>query len=99
MSGQPLPKRQSPGVWRDPENLAADLASLRGWLDKRRFEPLLFWYDTGGEKIIVSIQFELANEATAFCLAFGGQMVDGERAPTPAPPPDHSQEALSTLPS
>ena len=79
----------------DPEDLAADLASLRGWLDERRFEPLLFWYDTGGEKIIV----ELANEAAAFCLAFGGQMVDGERAPTPAPPPDHSQKALSTLPS
>jgi hypothetical protein len=79
----------------DPE----DLAKMRGWLDERRFEPLLFWYDTGGEKIIVGIQFELANEAAAFCSAFGGQMVDGDDAPTPAPPLGRPAEALSTSPS
>ena len=76
-----------------------DLANMRCWLDERRFEPLHFWYDTGGEKIIVAIQFELANEAAAFCLAFGGQMVDGDGTPTPTPPPGRWDEALSTLPS
>ena len=75
-----------------------DLAKMRGWLDERRCEPLLFWYDMGGEKIIVGIQFELANEAAAFCSAFGGQMVDGNDAPTPAPPLGRSTEARLTLP-
>jgi hypothetical protein len=74
-----------------------DLANMRGWLDERCCEPPLFWYDTGGEKIIVGIQFELANEAAAFCSAFGGQMVDGDDAPTPAPSPGRPAEALSTL--
>ena len=76
-----------------------DLAKMGRWLDERRFEPLLFWYDTGGEKIVVGIQFERANEAATVCSAFGGQMVDGDDAPTPVPPLGRPAEALSTLPS
>jgi hypothetical protein len=76
-----------------------DLAKMRGWLDERRFEPLLFWYDTGGEKIVVGIQFERANEAAVFCSAFGGQMVEGDDAPTPALQLGRPAEALLTLPS
>jgi hypothetical protein len=62
-----------------PQELSGTMAEMRIWLDERRFEPSSFTYNDSGDRVLVRIDFKVAEEADAFARCFGGS-VDSARA-------------------
>jgi hypothetical protein len=50
------------------------LTDMREWLDRSRFEPCRFEYDTFGETVLIRIDFKRAAEAAAFGRQFGAPL-------------------------
>jgi hypothetical protein len=56
------------------EDLAAQLADMRAWLDGKRFEPSTFTYFRDHAALLVRVSFKLEHEAQAFALQFHGTL-------------------------
>ena len=54
--------------------LSHEMAEMRVWLDKRRFEPSNFTCRDTGERVLVRIEFKVRQEARAFAGQFGGSL-------------------------
>ncbi len=55
-----------------PHELSGTMAAMRIWLDERRFEPSSFTYNDFGDRVLVRVEFKIAEEANAFARCFGG---------------------------
>ena len=66
----------------DDTALGDVLAEMRGWLDRRRYEPSTFRYIFAAHCIVCTIDFASEAEAAEFARAFNGRIV----APTAGPP-------------
>jgi hypothetical protein len=60
-------------------NLAAELAEIRKWLDKRKSEPRTFTYKRYGNIVAVCVEFDKNSEAEAFKSRLDGPNRQRER--------------------
>jgi len=60
-------------------NLAAEMAAMRKWLDKRKCEPLAFQCNRYRDIVAVCVEFERNTEAEAFKARFDGPKRRPER--------------------
>jgi len=60
-------------------NLAAEMAAMRKWLDKRKCEPLAFQCNRYRNIVAVCVEFERNTEAEAFKARFDGPKRRPER--------------------
>jgi hypothetical protein len=49
------------------------MAEMREWLDRHRYEPVKFVYNQIDGALVISVQFPNAGEAEAFATRFDGQ--------------------------
>jgi hypothetical protein len=55
--------------------LTAQMASMRTWLDHRRFEPSTFYYRFTAAGMLFRVDFGVETQATMFAKAFGGRIL------------------------
>ena len=60
-------------------DLAHQMAVMREWLDRHRYEPARFVCDQQGDGVDVSVEFPDDQEGEAFASRFGGQ--EPQRSP------------------
>jgi hypothetical protein len=53
-------------------DLSREMAAMREWLDRARYEPTKFTYDQDGDAVVVSAEFLKAEEAEKFARHFDG---------------------------
>ncbi len=70
--------------------LSREMAEMRVWLDRHRFEPSKFTCRDIGERFLVRVEFKVSQEAYAFAARFGGSL--------DAAAPDRAQIAETALP-
>jgi hypothetical protein len=63
----------------DAADLSGQMAAMREWLDRHRYEPARFACDQDGNTVVVSVEFPDEREGDAFARRFDGQ--------EPQPPP------------
>ena len=56
----------------DGDNLAASVAKIWEWLDRREVEPPVFRYRMTSEDVALRLDFKTLGDATAFGKDFGG---------------------------
>jgi hypothetical protein len=54
-------------------DLSVEMAAMREWLDRRRYEPSRFTCDQEGNAVVVCIDFTADEEAEAFAKRFVAQ--------------------------
>jgi hypothetical protein len=59
---------------RDEGALTAQMATMRTWLDHRRFEPSTFHYRFNAAGVVFRVDFRVETQATMFAKAFGGRI-------------------------
>jgi hypothetical protein len=64
----------------DAADLSRQMAAMREWLDRHRYEPARFACDQDGNAVVVSVEFPNEREGEAFASHFDGQ----ERLPPAA---------------
>jgi len=47
---------------------------MRDWLEKHRYEPVVYRYHQNDDTIVVSVDFGVDTQAEAFAKRFGGQI-------------------------
>jgi hypothetical protein len=57
----------------DAADLSRQMAAMREWLDRHRYEPAKFVYDQDGFAVVVSVEFSNDQEGEAFERHFDGQ--------------------------
>jgi hypothetical protein len=60
---------------RDKAALTAQMATMRAWLDHRRFEPSTFHYRFTAAGMLFRVDFDAETQATMFAKAFGGRIL------------------------
>jgi hypothetical protein len=60
-------------------DLSPQMAAMREWLDRHRYEPARFVYDQHEDAVDVSVEFPDNQEGEAFATRFDGQ--EPQRAP------------------
>jgi hypothetical protein len=73
-------------------DLSREMAAMREWLDRNRYEPTRFDCDQHGSNVVVSVDFIL-DEAAA---AFAGRFVAEHGPQGSAPPAGNSSRRLAT---
>jgi hypothetical protein len=63
----------------DTADLSRQMAAMREWLARYRYEPARFLYNQDGDAVVVSIEFPIEREGEAFATRFDGQ--EPQRAP------------------
>jgi hypothetical protein len=56
-----------------PGDLSRQMSTMRVWLDEHRFEPSTFFCRDTDCGMLVSVEFKISGEATAFAERFDGQ--------------------------
>jgi hypothetical protein len=51
-------------------DLSREMAAMREWLDRTRYEPTRFDCDQNGDTVVLSVDFRLAAAAEAFARRF-----------------------------
>ena len=72
-------------------DLAHQMAAMREWLDRNRYEPAKFKYDQEDEAVVLSVDFPNDQDGEAFAGRFDSNALAG---PTP---PD--AEGMSAVPA
>ena len=54
-------------------DLAHQMAAMREWLDRHRYEPTRFACDQNGNTVVVSVEFSNEREGEAFASHFDDQ--------------------------
>jgi hypothetical protein len=67
----------------DAADLSRQMAAMREWLDRHRYEPTRFACDQDGNAVVVSVEFPNEREGEAFASHFDCQEPSG-------PPPFRS---------
>ena len=57
----------------DAADLSRQMAAMREWLDRHRYEPTRFACDQDGNAVVVSVEFSNEREGEAFASHFDGQ--------------------------
>jgi hypothetical protein len=57
----------------DAADLSRQMAAMREWLDRHRYEPTRFVCDRNGNAVVVFVEFPNEREGEAFASHFGGQ--------------------------
>jgi hypothetical protein len=57
----------------DAADLSRQMAAMREWLDRHRYEPARFACDQDGNAVIVSVEFSNEREGEAFASHFDDQ--------------------------
>ncbi|HVH74405.1 MAG TPA: hypothetical protein VM755_05770 [Stellaceae bacterium] len=56
-------------------DLAGNMMEMRDWLDRRRLGPNAFRCLSGGDSIIIRVDFEDRQDAADFARQFGGRLL------------------------
>ena len=56
------------------EDFSTAIAAMRDWLEKHRYEPVVYRYHQNDDTIVVSVDFGVDVQAEAFAKRFGGQI-------------------------
>jgi len=56
------------------EDFSSAIATMRDWLEKHRYEPVVYRYHQEDDTIVVSVDFGVDTQAEAFAKRFGGQI-------------------------
>ena len=54
-------------------DLSREMAAMREWLDRTRYEPTKFTCDQDGDAVVVSVEFVKAEKAVKFARHFEGR--------------------------
>jgi hypothetical protein len=57
----------------DAADLSRQMAAMREWLDRHRYEPTRFACDQDGNAVVVSVEFPNEREGEAFASHFDDQ--------------------------
>ena len=52
------------------------MATMRIWLDHKKWEPELFRFTPDAERVVFEVEFNTEGEASSFADAFGGRVLD-----------------------
>jgi hypothetical protein len=58
------------------EDFSAAIATMRDWLEKHRYDPIVYRYHQDDDTIVVSVDFVVDAQAEVFAKRFGGQISD-----------------------
>ena len=64
-------------------DLRDQMGAMRGWLDERRYETSVFNYHQDDGEIVLTIAFDLAEEAEAFANRFAGRLAGNQHQGSP----------------
>lgn len=59
----------------DGDEIAARLAEVRGWFERRNLMPGAFNYNMGAEQVRLRIEFDDLRHAAAFAEDFAGSVI------------------------
>jgi hypothetical protein len=57
----------------DAADLSRQMAAMREWLDRHRYEPASFAFHQRGDAVIVCVEFAIEREGEAFASHFDDQ--------------------------
>lgn len=58
------------------DELFDQMAAMRMWLDRRRWEPSIFSCRENGASVLLRIEFKVPQEGEEFARRFGGRVSD-----------------------
>jgi hypothetical protein len=77
------------------DDFSTEIARMRDWLEQHRCEPTAYRYDQNDDTVVVSVDFAVDTQATAFARRFDGQ--SGDRPPGPGISSDRSANSVSSI--